>query len=49
MRELSPLLVMSPSIRPGTTLLQRLLCPAGNALAYGHARQCFTSDLPRVV
>jgi hypothetical protein len=35
MRELSPLLVTSPSVRSGTTLLQRLLCSAGNALVYG--------------
>lgn len=34
-RGLAPLLVTSPSIRSGTTLLQRLLCSARNALVYG--------------
>lgn len=34
-RELSPLLVTSPSVRSGTTLLQRLLCASTNALVYG--------------
>ncbi len=35
MRELAPLLVTSPSIRSGTTLLQRLLCSSRNAMVYG--------------
>ncbi len=35
MRELSPLLVTSPTVRSGTTLVQRLLCSASNALVYG--------------
>ncbi len=34
-RGLAPLLVTSPSIRCGTTLLQRLLCSSRNALVYG--------------
>lgn len=35
MIELKPLLITSPTIRCGTTLLQRLLCSSGNALIYG--------------
>lgn len=34
-RELAPLLVTSPTVRSGTTLLQRLLCSSANALVYG--------------
>jgi hypothetical protein len=33
--ELNPIFVTSPSIRSGTTLLQRLLCSSSNALIYG--------------
>jgi Sulfotransferase family len=33
--ELSPIFVTAPSIRSGTTLLQRLLCSSSNALIYG--------------
>ncbi|HEX8144797.1 MAG TPA: sulfotransferase [Pyrinomonadaceae bacterium] len=33
--ELNPLIVTAPSIRSGTTLLQRLLCSSSNALIYG--------------
>ena len=32
---LDPIIVTSPTIRSGTTLLQRLLCSSGNALVYG--------------
>lgn len=35
MDELKPILVTSPTIRSGTTLLQRLLCSSSNALIYG--------------
>lgn len=35
MRELDPILLTSPTVRSGTTLLQRLLCSAGNTLVYG--------------
>ncbi|TNJ32874.1 sulfotransferase [Arenimonas terrae] len=35
LRGLSPLVVTSPTTRSGTTLLQRLLCSAGNTLVYG--------------
>ncbi len=35
MQELKPVLVTSPTIRCGTTLLQRLLCSSSNALIYG--------------
>lgn len=35
MRELEPILVTSPTVRCGTTLLQRLLCSSANALVYG--------------
>lgn len=35
MRGLSPVLVTSPTIRSGTTLLQRLLCSSPDALVYG--------------
>lgn len=35
MRELDPILVTSPTVRCGTTLLQRLLCSSSNALVYG--------------
>lgn len=35
MDELKPILVTSPTIRCGTTLLQRLLCSSSNALIYG--------------
>lgn len=35
MRGLDPILVTSPSVRCGTTLLQRLLCSSANALVYG--------------
>lgn len=35
MRELSPILLTSPTIRSGSTLLQRLLCSSSNALVYG--------------
>jgi hypothetical protein len=31
----APLLLTSPSVRSGTTLLQRLLCSSANALVYG--------------
>jgi hypothetical protein len=31
----APLLLTSPCVRSGTTLLQRLLCSSGNALVYG--------------
>lgn len=34
-RGLAPLLVTSPTIRSGTTLLQRLLCSARNTLVFG--------------
>lgn len=34
-RGLAPLLITSPSIRCGTTLLQRLLCSSRNTLVYG--------------
>jgi hypothetical protein len=34
-RDLDPVLLTSPAVRSGTTLLQRLLCSAGNALVYG--------------
>jgi len=34
-RELDPVLLTSPTVRSGTTLLQRLLCSAGNTLVYG--------------
>src|SRR6185295_800298 len=33
--ELDPVIITSPTIRSGTTLLQRLLCSATNALIYG--------------
>src|SRR5882762_4089850 len=33
--DFDPLIVCSPTIRSGTTLLQRLLCSARNALIYG--------------
>jgi hypothetical protein len=33
--DLDPLIVTSPTIRSGTTLLQRLLCSSRNALIYG--------------
>jgi hypothetical protein len=33
--ELEPLIITSPALRSGTTLLQRLLCSADNALVYG--------------
>jgi hypothetical protein len=33
--DLNPLIIASPTIRSGTTLLQRLLCSATNALIYG--------------
>jgi hypothetical protein len=33
--ELGPLIITSPALRSGTTLLQRLLCSADNALIYG--------------
>jgi hypothetical protein len=33
--ELDPIIITSPTIRSGTTLLQRLLCSATNALIYG--------------
>ena len=35
MQELNPILVTSPTIRCGTTLLQRLLCSSSNTLIYG--------------
>lgn len=35
MRDLDPVLLTSPTIRSGTTLLQRLLCSANNTLVYG--------------
>jgi Sulfotransferase family len=35
MSELKPILMTSPTIRCGTTLLQRLLCSSSNALIYG--------------
>jgi hypothetical protein len=35
MIELKPILITSPTIRCGTTLLQRLLCSSSNALIYG--------------
>lgn len=35
MRGLSPVLVTSPTVRSGTTLLQRLLCSSPDALVYG--------------
>jgi hypothetical protein len=35
MRGLSPVLVTSPTIRSGTTLLQRLLCSSPDVLVYG--------------
>lgn len=35
MRDLDPVLLTSPTVRSGTTLLQRLLCSAGNTLVYG--------------
>lgn len=35
MRGLSPVLVTSPTVRSGTTLLQRLLCSSPDALIYG--------------
>ena len=35
MRGLSPVLVTSPTVRSGTTLLQRLLCRSPDALIYG--------------
>jgi hypothetical protein len=35
MRGLSPVLVTSPTVRSGTTLLQRLLCSSPGALIYG--------------
>ncbi len=35
MRGLSPVLVTSPTVRSGTTLLQRLLCTSPDALIYG--------------
>jgi hypothetical protein len=33
--DLTPVIVTSPTIRSGTTLLQRLLCSASNAIIYG--------------
>lgn len=33
--DLAPVIVASPTIRSGTTLLQRLLCSASNAIIYG--------------
>lgn len=33
--DLNPIIITSPTIRSGTTLLQRLLCSATNALIYG--------------
>ena len=33
--DLNPVIITSPTIRSGTTLLQRLLCSATNALIYG--------------
>jgi hypothetical protein len=33
--DLAPILVSSPTIRAGTTLLQRLLCSASNTIIYG--------------
>lgn len=33
--DLAPVIVTSPTIRSGTTLLQRLLCSSSNALIYG--------------
>jgi hypothetical protein len=33
--DLDPIIVTSPTIRSGTTLLQRLLCSSSNALIYG--------------
>lgn len=35
MPDLDPILLTSPSVRSGTTLLQRLLCSARNTLVYG--------------
>lgn len=35
MDEINPVLLTSPTIRCGTTLLQRLLCSSSNALIYG--------------
>ncbi len=35
MNTINPLLVASPTVRAGTTLLQRLLCSAPNTLIYG--------------
>jgi hypothetical protein len=35
MLELKPILLSSPTIRCGTTMLQRLLCSSSNALIYG--------------
>jgi len=34
-RELDPVLLTSPTVRSGTTLLQRLLCSSANAIVYG--------------
>jgi hypothetical protein len=33
----SPIIVVSPALRAGTTLVQRLLCSAGNTLVFGDA------------